>query len=564
MEQLRALVVGPEERRIQALEQRPPSSPETIGQVLPEALAHATGRRERELGIAIEPPVTGAVRSLARREPDFFGELLAPTIGAAVRKAVRDAMTVILQRIDQVLEQSLTIQGLRWRVEAKRRKLPLAEVVLRHTMIYRVEQVFLIHVGTGIVLHHVSNEGAGLEQPDQVAAMLEAIDSFVREAFRPQPTGVHLDQLRVGDLTVWVDRDARLALAAVIRGSAPHVFGDVLREVRERISLAHQVELASFRSDVSPFAAAGPELEECLKTERRKPARKAGTWLMALAVVLLAVTGALLVRHDAKAEARARELDTVVETLRQEPGLLVTSAGRRSGHIRIAGLRDPLARPPEAVLAARGITADVQAFEPFYSLDPRMVVARVKRALDPPTGVTISIEDGTLRAGGVAPRDWISMTKLRAPALLGVDRLDAGGLRAAEALDELGRSAGSLGTFRLPFAQGSAIVAREPARLARAQLAWLGSAADEARIPVCIEVMGHADPSGPQDLNQELSELRARNAVEALRGPSQAGSTFARLRAVGQGVWHGAPTPGQARSVTFHVAVGQSCPEDER
>ena len=44
------------------------------------------------------------------------------------------------------------MQGLKWRVESIRTGRPFAEIVLMHSLLYRVEQVFLIHRETGLVL----------------------------------------------------------------------------------------------------------------------------------------------------------------------------------------------------------------------------------------------------------------------------------------------------------------------------------------------------------------------------------------------------------------------------
>src|SRR5262249_19796625 len=156
---------------------------------------------------------------------------------------VNEALAAMLQRLNEVLERSLSVQSLRWRIEARRTKRPFAEVVLLRTLVYRVEQVFLIHPGTGLVLQHVVADGVGMQTPDQVAPMLEAIASFMHEAFQPQPSSVHLRHVQIGDLILWVDRDASLAIAGVIRGVAPREFVDVLRDARERIYLTHRTEL---------------------------------------------------------------------------------------------------------------------------------------------------------------------------------------------------------------------------------------------------------------------------------------------------------------------------------
>src|SRR5262249_28657047 len=143
------------------------------------------------------------------------------------------------------------------------------------TLVYRIEQVLLIHVPSGIVLQHVVAEDAPSADPDQVGAMLKALDAFSREAFRLQDRNVHLDELSIGDMKLWINWDPGIAIAALVRGIAPRQVGDLIRETRERIALAHRAELIAFASDVSPFRNTRPELEQCLQEHRTEAPHRA-------------------------------------------------------------------------------------------------------------------------------------------------------------------------------------------------------------------------------------------------------------------------------------------------
>jgi len=557
LEDLRRLVIGPEQARLTRLEEQFTVRADTIGTVFPEAVAWTTEHRAEQTAIALEPAVTTAVRTVARREADLFGEILAPTIGVAVRKAVADAISAMLGRFNEALERSLSIRSVQWRIEARRTHRPFAEVVLLRTLVYSVEQVFLIHPGTGFVLMHVRAKDAGAKDPDQVAAMLEAIDSFVREAFQPQPSNVHLTQVRVGDLTVWVDRDASLAVAAVIRGVAPPDFSESLSEARERIYLSHREQLVHFQSDVSPFNTARPTLDRCLRSARQPPPRRAHIWLTIAAVLGLLSLGHLFVKRHARGDEQARTLRTYVETLQAEPGIAVTSAQRVDGRIRIAGFRDPLAPSPDELLARRGLMPAELRFELFYSLDPRVAEQRIRRALHPPAGVTLTLHDGVLRATGIAPHGWIEQAGLLAKALPAVERYEDEGLLDEAAL-AAERAALALEATEIRFAPGSADIA-ETAVLGHAAslVRQLTEAAALARRPFCISVLGHVDPTGAKAHNRTLSAARADRTVKGLIASLQ---HPAHLRPIGAGVWVDAGSEARARSVTFRVDRSSSCP----
>lgn len=550
LEELRRVIVGPEQARLQRLEEHPVIRADTVGGVLPEAIARATESRREALSISLEPAVTTVLRTVAPREADFFGEILSPTIGAAIRKAVADAVAAMLQRFDEALDHSLSLRSMQWRLEARRTGRPFAEVVLLRTLVYRVEQVFLIHSETGIVLQHLLASGVEQQAPDQVAAMMAAIDAFAREAFRPLPPGAHLREFQIGDVVVWVERDPWVTVAAVIRGVAPRDLCEVLREARERIYLTHRDDLARFTMDVSPFVATQPVLERCLRVQRLPPPRRARIWLAVAAAILIVTFGALFIERRARDAEQARLLAACVAALEAEPGIVVTSADRSAGQYRLVGLRDPLAEPPAAILARRGLPPAELRFQPFHSVDPRLTERRARQALRPPSGVELALVDSTLRATGTAPRAWIEQARLLAPTLVGVERYDESELRQAE--PSLRTVSAALEAVDIRFTLGAARPGPEQSA-AIARVASLSQTAiqlaTEAHLAVCIAVTGHADRVGTEPRNRALSNARAAQVADELvrRG---VGRAYLRPRGAGTSATESLE---RARNVTFRV-----------
>jgi OOP family OmpA-OmpF porin len=557
MDDLRRLIVGPEQGRIKSLEERTPVSPESIGEVLPEALAHLEVARREDLSIALEPSMTTALRTVARRDAEFHGEILSPTIGSAVRKAVADALAVMMQRFNEALERSLSLRSVQWRVESLRTGRSFAEVVLLHTLLYRVEEVFLIHPRTGLVLEHVTSAGAGVLEPDQVASMLMAIDAFAREAFAPQPAGTHIGHVQFGELALWIEQAPGLAVAAVVRGIAPHSLADLLRDTRERIYLMLGAALERFQSDVTPFAAARPLLERCLVEQRRPPPRRAQIWLVVAACGLLAAMVAIAAVRHANVVAGRRLLGSYVSTLSSEPGIVVTSAERSNENVRIRGLRDPLATAPAALFARRGLPMPTLDLVPYYSLAPSIVERRARERLEPPSDVSLQVVGTTLHVRGAAPLRWIAQVRSAATTIPGIDHLDDNGLRpvSAEPVVSLASAVAAVDGIEVLFPPGSVDpYATEGLERARRSVQQVVAAAADAHESACLSIAGHTDPIGPEARNVTLSDARARAVADDLI--AHAGIARERVRSVGAGVWRAAGSHSRARSVTLHVDIG--------
>lgn len=336
LEDVRRILVGAERERLDAIEaQQPVISAESVGAVLPDAAVEASRHHRHELSVALEPTLTTTIRQVVERDSELFGAILSPAIGAAVRRAVREAFDALVQRIDETLAFSLSPESIAWRIEARRTGRPLAEIVLARTLLYRVEQVFLIHSPSGVALRHVAVPGVGAANPDQVASMLSAIDAFVVEAFSGGEPAAHVGRFEAGGLTVWVDRDPLATIAAVVRGRGPSELGDMLCHARERISVSQRPELERFVSEVELFAPSEPVLEECLVSRTTPPSKRPRRVLGAvLALVALAALGALGAWQWRRA-SDARQLARSVAALEAEPGIVVLSAsGSRRPSIR--------------------------------------------------------------------------------------------------------------------------------------------------------------------------------------------------------------------------------------
>ena len=137
--------------------------------------------------------------------------------------------------------------------------------MVKYALVYQVEQVFLIHRETGLLLAHAAADEAHARDPDLVSAMLTAISDFVTDSFDAAGEG-GLRNFSVGDRTVLVEAGPAGLLAAVVRGQAPASLFERLQEALELIHLRFRGSLAEFDGDAARFEAALPILEDCLET----------------------------------------------------------------------------------------------------------------------------------------------------------------------------------------------------------------------------------------------------------------------------------------------------------
>ena len=545
--ELRSILLAPEQERLRKLTERlddPRHRAEDLSGVLPEAIA-IRSRRDDRLLVSMRPVVSEAMRDSMRRDPKSFADALFPALGSAIRKAIAATLGEMIQSLNQVVEHTFSVRGLQWRLEAIRTGRPFAEVVMLRSMVYRVEQVFLVHRETGLLLQHVESGQAAVKDADMASAMLTAIRDFARDTFDAAHEDT-LNSLNIGDLTLWIEQGPHAIVAAVIRGSAPLSFKDVLRETVERIHLEQLEALEDFQGDASPFEAARPALEACLVAQYAVPQQGASP-VLKIATAVLAVV--VLVGFAMWAYA-SWSWRGAVAALKSQPGIVVVEAERSwIGANEVAGLRDPLSVDPHLILADRGYgLSDVSlSLQPFASSDPGIVKVRAREVLQAPETVKFGFESGVLTATGQAPASWIERARTLAPLVAGVRSYsDPDLLDSTEAV--LQAEIERLRLLHIPFAVGSATLepdARTVAEAAAVSLGRLDALAGDAGRRFRVRVIGQADASGTEATNARISKLRADAVSEAVRAAGFRNLSFD-LQGLGA-------TPDSDRTVTFAV-----------
>ena len=320
---LRAILLAPEQRQLEELQVRLDDRDrraQDIGEVLPQVLReHA---HDPQLARALTPPLEEAITASVKRNPKPLADALFPVMGPAIRKAVSASLASMVESFNRTLEQAFSRRSIRWRLEAMRTGRSFAEVVMLKTLLYRVEQAFLIDRRSGLLLQHVQAGSAVVQDADMVSGMLTAIRDFVQDSFKVSESD-SLEALKVGELSVWIEPGPQAIVAAVIRGSAPRDFRPTLQEAVETIHLQFGDLLERFEGDASTLEPARPTLEACLQQQYRAEERKPRT--TAAWVVVGIVTLALLTWGGLAWRSRAidqRYLDALRAELGQRCGCL--------------------------------------------------------------------------------------------------------------------------------------------------------------------------------------------------------------------------------------------------
>lgn len=535
--ELRSLLFGCEPDKLNLLYERLDNSEitaEDLSRLLPEAVILRT-MQDKKLGEAIVPTVEHAVQASVKQDLNVLANAIFPIIGPAIRKAVATAFDEMVQSLNQTLEHSVSPQSFKWRLEARQTGKSFAEVVMLRTLIYRVEQVFLIHKKTGLLLQHMVAPRVAAQDPDLVSAMLTAIQDFVKDSFSVKKSDT-LQSLEFGELTIWIEESPEAVLAGIIRGNAPQELRLVFQEAIEKIHLRLSRELYGFTGETEPFTPSKPYLETCLASRYKLPQKKnySYAWsLFGIMAIALSFWSFLTIREQWQWNALLNQLNS-------QPGIIVLAVNKQQGKHFITGMRDPLAIDPNTLIQQANInpkTVTTQ-WKPYLSFEPQFTEKRASYLLEPPKTVAMKVDaQGVLEASGKAPRNWILMARRLWRFIPGITQYQDNNLVEIE-LSDLDLYKKQIEQTIILFTDGSTdIIPGEDKKLQSLVLTIqkLLPTAKYLNKDLRIQIIGHTSTTGTAQTNIMLSQARANKILSYL---ATSGINTNKISTIGVGSKH--------------------------
>jgi outer membrane protein OmpA-like peptidoglycan-associated protein len=509
--ELRSLLIGIEAHKLEEICQKIDDfkvTSEDVSQTLPEAILLCS-QEDSLLGEAMISTVEDAIQGSIKKDINILSETIFPIIGPATRKSVSKALDEMVQSFNQTLEHSLSPQSFKWRLEAKRTGKSFAEIILLRTLVYRVEQIFLIHKQSGLLLQHILASQVAAQDPDLVSAMLTAIQDFVKDSFSVRQSD-GLQSLEFGDLTIWIEEGPSAVIAGIIRGNAPLDLRSVFQDAVEKIHFKVSPLLRNFDGDTQPFESVKPYLEACLESQykNQKATNYNYLWSFLAAVGIIASVWTFF---SIKQQLR---WNAFLSKLKSEPGLVILENKKQQGKYFISGMRDPLGKDINSLLRENNFQPQevITQWKPYISLEPQLIAKRAYLQLNPPKNVTLEVdENGVLYAIGSAPQQWILDMRKQAVMISGISKYDDTKLANFD-ITQLLSYQKQIEESMLFFGEGTTeLLPGEDAKL-KTKLLEIQKILEISTFlnkQLHIQIIGHTNTKGTEKRNIILSQLRA-------------------------------------------------------
>ncbi|GAB4209376.1 MAG: hypothetical protein Fur006_69040 [Coleofasciculaceae cyanobacterium] len=483
-----------------------------LAPVIPEAVAKQVLNSPGDLAKALGPEMGTAIKEQIALERDAMVDALYPVIGSTISKYMAEAIAAINKKV----ENAFSLEGISRKVRAKLQGISEAELILMEAVPFTIQAIFLIHKGSGLVIAEVQPSDNQRLESEMVAGMLTAIRSFVNDVIVQTGEISEIDEIDYGDSKIILEVAGYCYLAAVIKGEPPKSFVQQMRSTLSTIVQRHGKPIELFDGDPDNVPEVVHQLLDKLKNIYAiTPATKAHVTPVGLIIIALVAMTAIalpvgIYQHTSSTDRR-REAE-ISQALSSDPELAVYRLGvdANFGTIKLSGKLPNQYLRSRAEQVAKNVEPKLKIQNTIIPVevppDPVLAAAEVKRVtnlLNQLQGAVIEAEysEGIVTVKGAVLQE--SDAKKITQAFLQIP-----GVKSVANTVQLQPMAIA---SRVYFDQGSSEIKSDE----RPKIAQIRAFLDQ-HPNKHLKLLGHTDPKGTADENQQLALERAKKVKEVL------------------------------------------------
>jgi len=272
----------------------------TLEPIILDLLERKILQSREEMAEAFAPMMGEAIKKRIADAREEIIDVLYPIIGKTIKKSIAEAMKKLVDSINQKIEQTLRNRFFAKRMQSRIAGVSEKELILRDAMPFKIEEIFLIHKSSGLLMTHVSSSHPEITVDQElIGGMLTAIKDFVAEAFQSDASQ-DLNEIQYGDSKIILEMGRYSYIAVVISGIAPVNFRDELQKLDRKVYNRFHPQLREFDGDKSQFAEAYTLLKKFLLSyavaqQKASASEPKPYFIYLLAAILLIATFSLLV-----------------------------------------------------------------------------------------------------------------------------------------------------------------------------------------------------------------------------------------------------------------------------
>lgn len=194
-----------------------------------------TVNTQEKLSEKVNPIIDEKLHTFVDEIPDKLGSVIAetlmksqdkvvdalfPVMGKMIKKYIQQEMQILSDNINNQIQNTFSIKGLKRKFKSMFSGVSEKEIILSELNEAKIEQIFVIQTGSGLIIASASKEESIDE--DMIAGMLTAIKSFVEDAYQKEQQNLELIQYELFE--IYLQNFTSYYFAVVISGGINGIF----------------------------------------------------------------------------------------------------------------------------------------------------------------------------------------------------------------------------------------------------------------------------------------------------------------------------------------------------
>ncbi|MGD9899133.1 MAG: OmpA family protein [Calditrichaceae bacterium] len=242
----------------------------TLDPVIAGLLTQKISESKDEIAEALAPVMGTAIKKQIEVAREDIVDALYPVIGQSIRKSIAEAMKNLAKTVNERVDRALSFEMMFKKLKARITGVESAALVLADSLPFTIHEIFYIHKESGLLLTHVHDRSSSASgDEDMISGMLSAIREFAKTAFS-ENSERDLSEIQYDDLQILLENGRNAYLAVVTSGVPPKELKDYLRQLEQNLHKQYFKSLREFKGDTEPFNRVRSDLESFLQQYNRK------------------------------------------------------------------------------------------------------------------------------------------------------------------------------------------------------------------------------------------------------------------------------------------------------
>ncbi len=232
-----------------SLEKKGGRTLEILSRSIAEIIARKAQSDPEELGRALQPVISPAIKDEIADNRDQMIDVLYPILGGMIARYVTNAIRELLETIDRKIEERLSFQKIKRKIKARLSGVSETELLLEESFTARILSVFIVQRESGLLIAESNWGDTEIDDPQMVASMASAIKDFINDWIRETREVSEVQLVSYGTSSLYIESAGSVYLIAFLDREPDYEQRERINEFFAKLLKKYQTFFSEFDGD---------------------------------------------------------------------------------------------------------------------------------------------------------------------------------------------------------------------------------------------------------------------------------------------------------------------------